>query len=306
MKPAAFAYHRPSSLAEALELLERHGDAKPLAGGQSLVPAMNFRLAQPAVLVDLNALPSLDAIRPIEGGDTPPGAAAPAGLRIGAMARQRAVERSALVAERAPLLAEAMPFVAHPQIRNRGTVGGSLAHADPAAELPAVMVALRARFELQRAGGRRWVEAERFFTGLFATALEPGELVTAVEVPGSPPRTGWAFEEVSRRHGDYALAGVACLVTLDGRGRCAEVRLALLSVGEGPTPAPRASAALTGAEPTAAAVRAAAEAVNDDLDPPSDIHASAAFRRQLATVLTRRALTRAVARARGRDGRAAS
>jgi carbon-monoxide dehydrogenase medium subunit len=289
VKPPPFEYLRPASLEEALDLLARHGgDAKPLAGGQSLVPAMNFRLSQPAVLVDLNALAGLDGIEPAAEGE---------GLRIGAMARQRAVERSALVAARAPLLAETMPFIAHPQIRNRGTVGGSLAHADPAAELPAVTVAAGARFQLRSAAGERWVPADRFFTGLFATALEPGELVTAIEVPAPAPRAGWAFEEMSRRHGDYALVGVACLVTLDARGRCAAASITLLSVGEGPAPAPRAAAQLVGAEPAAEAVRAAADAVDAEIDPPSDIHASAAFRRRLAQVLTRRALTRAAARA---------
>ena len=286
MKPPAFAYHRPGTVEEALALLAEHGDAKPLAGGQSLVPTMNFRLAQPAVLVDLNRLDALAGIAPSDGG-----------VRLGAMARQRAVERSALVAARAPLLAEALPFVAHPQIRNRGTVGGSLAHADPAAELPAVMVALQARFILRSAAGERTLDAERFFTGLFATALEPGELVAEVELPAPTAGSGSAFEEVARRHGDYALVGVAVQVALDGGGRCAHARIALLSVGDGPTLAPGAAAALAGQLPTPEAIRAAADAVNADLDPPSDIHASAAYRRQLARVLTRRALTRAFARA---------
>ena len=286
MKPPVFDYFRPASVDEALALLAEHGaDAKALAGGQSLVPAMNFRLAQPAALVDLNGLDELAGI-----GD------GPAALQLGAMTRHCAVERSAVVAKRAPLLTETMPYVAHPQIRNRGTVGGSLAHADPAAELPAVMVASSARFLLRSRSGERWIDAERFFTGLFATALEPGELVTAVEVPVLASRTGWAFEEMSRRHGDYALVGVACLVTLDAAGRCAAARIALLSVGEGPVLAPSATAALAGVQPTPDALRAAAEAVNADIDPPSDIHASAAFRRRLASVLTRRALTRAVER----------
>ena len=292
MKPPVFEYFRPASVDEALALLAEHPDAKPLAGGQSLVPAMNFRLAQPAVLVDLNGLSELEFIRPAPDG----------GLVIGAMARQRAVERSAVVAARAPLLAETMPFVAHPQIRNRGTVGGSLAHADPAAELPAAMVALEARVVLRTREGERTLEAERFFTGLFATALAPGELVGAVEVPPPAPRSGFAFEEVARRHGDYALVGVACAVRLDDAGRCAAARVALLSVGDGPTLSPRAAAALAGQAPTAEAIRAAAEAVDADLDPPSDIHASAAYRRRLARVLTRRALQRAFEHAKA-DGR---
>ena len=284
MKPPVFAYHRPDTVEEALALLaELGGDAKPLAGGQSLIPTMNFRLAQPAALVDLNRLDALAHIS--ESGE--------GGVFIGAMTRQRAVERSALVGERAPLLAEALPFVAHPQIRNRGTIGGSLAHADPAAELPAVTVALDATFHVRSTGSERRLRAAEFFTGLFAPALEPGELVVAIELPAPAPRTGWAFVEVARRHGDYALAGVAARVMLDGTGRCADARVVLLSVGDGPVVSPGAAAALAGQKPDAAAIRAAAEAVRQEVDPPGDIHASAAYRRHLAAVLTRRALDRA-------------
>ncbi len=294
MKPPVFAYYRPDTVEEALALLaELGGDAKPLAGGQSLIPTMNFRLAQPAALVDLNRLDALAHIS--ESGE--------GGVFIGAMTRQRAVERSALVGERAPLLAAALPFVAHPQIRNRGTIGGSLAHADPAAELPAVTVALDAQFHVRSAGSERRLPAAAFFTGLFATALEPGELVVAVELPAPVPRTGWAFLEVARRHGDYALAGVAARLTLDGNGRCADARVVLLSVGDGPVVSPGAAAALAGQQPDAAAIRAAAEAVRQEVDPPGDIHASAAYRRHLAAVLTRRALEAAVKRIGDRGSR---
>jgi len=294
VKPAPFAYYRPSTLDEALALLAEHGDAKPLAGGQSLIPAMNFRLARPAALVDLGGVAELRYVR-AEGGV----------LALGAMTRHAELERSNAVARLAPLVAEAMPHVAHPQIRNRGTVGGSLAHADPAAELPAVMVASEARLLLRGRAGERWIPAEQFFVGLFATALAPGELLVAIELPAPPPRTGWAFEEVARRHGDYALVGVAASVTLDAAGRCARARIVLLSVGDGPTLAVHAPQALQGREPTDAAVRAAGDAAaHEDIDPPSDIHASAAYRRQLAGVLTRRALTRAAARARGAPGSA--
>ncbi len=173
----------------------------------------------------------------------------------------------------------------------------------PGAELPAVMVASEARLLLRGRAGERWIPAEQFFVGLFATALAPGELLVAIELPAPPPRTGWAFEEVARRHGDYALVGVAASVTLDAAGRCARARNVLLSVGDGPTLAVHAPLALQGREPTDAAVRAAAQAAaNEDIDPPSDIHASAAYRRQLAGVLTRRALTRAAARSRGVPG----
>ncbi len=288
MKPAPFRYARPGGLDEALALVDAHADdAKLLAGGQSLIPAMNFRLATPAMLIDLNDVRELAYLTSGDGW-----------LRIGGMTRQRAVERSADAARLAPLLAEAMPFIAHPAIRNRGTVGGSLAHADPAAELPAVMLALDATFTLRRAGGARTVPADDFFIGLFTTAVEPGELLAEVAIPPRAPRTGEAFEELSRRHGDFALVGVAVSVVLDGDGRCAAARIALLSVGDQPTLAAQAAAALVGRAPSPEAIGAAADAAaHADIDPPSDIHASAAYRRQLAAVLTRRALTRAFERA---------
>ncbi|HUP18676.1 MAG TPA: xanthine dehydrogenase family protein subunit M [Gemmatimonadota bacterium] len=289
MKPPAFEYRAPETLEEALALLaERPEDAKPLAGGQSLVPAMNFRLAVPALLVDLNRVAELDWIREADGG-----------VSFGAMTRQRAVERSELVAERAPLLSETLPHVAHPQIRNRGTIGGSVAHADPAAEMPAAMLALGARFRAARAGTPegRWIEAAEFFTGLFGTALEPGELLVEMEVPAAPARTGWAFREFARRHGDYALVGVAAGVTLDEAGRCARTRIALLSVGDGPVAARAAEAAMEGEAPTNEVVRAAAEAAAAEIDPSSDIHAPAEYRRHLTRVLVDRALTAAAGRA---------
>jgi carbon-monoxide dehydrogenase medium subunit len=296
MKPAPFEYQAPASLAAALDVLaSRGGDAKILAGGQSLIPVMNFRLAEPALLVDINKLAELDFIRRGDDGS----------LRIGALTRQRRLERDPLVAERAPLLHEAVPFIAHPQIRNRGTFGGSLAHADPAAELPALAVALRARLRLQRAGGDRWVEAGDFFGGLFTTALEPDELLVEASIPPQPPRTGWAFLEIARRHGDYAQVGIAALVTLDEAGRCREARLVYLSVGDRPVEAREAARLLAGeeiSEPTIAAV--AEKASRDEVRPFSDVHASAEFKRHLARVLTGRALRRAAERA--RTGRAAA
>ena len=285
MKPAPFLYYAPRSLPEALALLAEHGDAKPLAGGQSLIPAMNFRLAQPAALVDLNAVNELTFVREERGE-----------LRIGALTRHRTLETHPLVARFAPLIAETMPHVAHPQIRTRGTVGGSLAHADPAAELPAAMTTLGARLRVVGPAGERWVPAGEFFTGLFATVLEPGELLAEIAVPAAPARTGWAFDEVARRHGDYALVGAAAMVTLTADGRCAEVRVTLLSVGEGPV-VPAGVAALRGQVPTAGAVTAAAAAAAAEIDPPSDIHASAAYRRRLARVLVERTVTRALSRA---------
>ncbi|MGI9038766.1 MAG: FAD binding domain-containing protein, partial [Gemmatimonadota bacterium] len=194
MKPAPFEYVRPASVAEAIEAIASGGyAARALAGGQSLIPAMNFRLAQPSVLVDLGPLEDLRGIR--LDGDR---------LRIGAMTRQRDVERSVVVRDHAPLLAEVMPWIAHPQIRNRGTIGGSLAHADPAAELPAVMLVLGATLTAQGPSGARRIPAAEFYTGLFETALEPDEILTEIDVPVRTSATRWAFEEVSRRHGDFA------------------------------------------------------------------------------------------------------
>jgi len=287
LKPAPFAYFTPATLDEALALLAEHGgDAKPLAGGQSLVPAMNFRLARPAMLVDLNRIAELAYVR------------ADSGVSIGAMTRQRAVERSDVVARAAPLLAEAMPSIAHAQIRNRGTVGGSIAHADPSAELPAVMLALEARFRAQSARGERSIPAGEFFKGMLETALEPGELLVEITVPPLAIRSGTAFLEMARRHGDYALVGVAALVTLDPRGRCQTARIACLSVGDGPVLLVEAGKVLAGHSPSEELLRAAGDAAaTSDVDPPSDIHASAAYRRQLVAVLTRRALARAFERA---------
>jgi CO/xanthine dehydrogenase FAD-binding subunit len=243
---------------------------------------MNFRLATPSVLVDLNAVHELAYIR------------ASAGLHIGAMARHRSVERSTDVASKAPLLAMALPWLAHAAIRTRGTIGGSLAHADPAAELPAVMLALRATFTLTRAEGTRTVPAADFFTGLFSTAIEPGELLTEIAIPPPPAGASCAFDEFSRRHGDFALAGAAAVVALDAHGRCSTVEIGLLSLADRPVLGRHAAEIQIGERPTAAAIRAAADAAADhDIDPTSDIHASSRYRRRLAAVLTRRVLERA-------------
>jgi carbon-monoxide dehydrogenase medium subunit len=290
MKPAAFDYFQPRSIEEALSILAKHGSAaKPLAGGQSLIPAMNFRLSRPAVLVDLNTVPELAYVKEQNGQ-----------LAIGATTRQAVAERNPLIAQRAPLLKETMPFIAHAQIRNRGTIGGSLAHGDPAAELPSVMVALDATFRLRSVKGARTVKADEFYTGLFETALQPGELLEEISIPAMPARSGYAFLEISRRHGDFALSGVACRVTLNEKGKCSEARIALVSVGDGPVPARRAVKALTGEMPGEKVIAEAAElAGSKDCDPPSDIHASTAYRRKLTTVLVRRAVTQAFAVAGG-------
>jgi CO/xanthine dehydrogenase FAD-binding subunit len=291
MKPAPFEYYAPTTVEEALAHLAEHGyDAKALAGGQSLIPMMNFRLAQPAVLVDLNKVSELSSIRPDEDG----------GLSLGAMTRHNQVERSPMVAERAPLIHETMPNIATSQIRSRGTFGGSIAHADPSAELAAVSVALRARFKLRSQNGERWVPADEFFVGMFATLLDPDELLVEVTIPPLPPHTGWSLKEIARRPHDFALVGVAALVTLNEKGFCQQTRLVFLSVGDGPVEAHQAADTLRGQALTSEAIQAAAEiAATVDIDPGSDIHASAEYRRHLAGVLARRALEQASERAKG-------
>jgi len=291
MKPAPFEYYAPTTVDEAVGRLVEHGwSAKVLAGGQSLIPMMNFRLAQPGVMVDLNNVAELFYIKPGTDG----------GVRIGAMTRQRSVEKDPLIAERAPMVHAAMPKIAYPQIRNRGTFGGSIAHADPSGELPAVSVALDGRFRLRGKRGERWVNAADFFLGLFTTALEVDELLVEVALPPMPAHSGWSFMEVARRHHDFALVGVGALVTLNGRGTCDRARLVYFSVGEGPVVARQAAALLEGQAPTPEAIRAAAEtAGREDVDPQTDINASADYRQHLVRVLGERALSEAFGRARG-------
>jgi CO/xanthine dehydrogenase FAD-binding subunit len=288
MKPAPFKYIAADSLAAALELKAAHGDdARFLAGGQSLIPAMNFRLAQPAALVDINPLRELEYIR----------AAGDGRLAIGALTRNRTLERDAAVAEHQPLVHEAVPHVAHPQIRNRGTLGGNLAHADPASELPAVVLALGARLRAQSARGERWIEARDFFVGVFTTALRPDEMLVEVELPRLPPRTGTCFMEVARRRGDYAMMGVAAVVTLGKDGTCTHARLAYCNAGATPVLGARAAQALVGQRVAGSHIDDAAAAAQRDIDPPGNVHASKAFQRHLAGVLTRRALRTALDRA---------
>ncbi len=286
MKPAPFRYLAPRSVEETLAMLAEHGDeCKLLAGGQSLVPMMNFRLATPSILVDLNRVQQLDTIRQ-DGG-----------LVLGAMTRQRRLERDPEVARCAPLVAETMPYVAHPQIRNRGTLGGSLAHADPAAELPAVMLALGARLRVRNSKREREIAAGDFFVGVMTTALQADELLVQVSIPPLPSRAGWSFQEIARRHGDYALVGAATLLTLDERDRCCDVRIVLMGLGTKPVMLERAALLLIGNEPTPEAIQAVARAADREIDPPTDIHASAEFRRSLARTLVRRTLETAVRRA---------
>ena len=305
MKPPVFEYLAPTNLDDALAALAADpGDARPLAGGQSLVPMLNFRLAAPAILVDLNGVTELAGVRERSDG----------GLSIGAMTRQRVLERDPRIASRAPLLAEAAPWIAHGQIRTRGTVGGSVAHADPAAELPAVLLVLGASVRLARAGDRdvdsddengggrpgrfeRELPATEFFLGPFFTALAPEELLTSIDVPRIQAREGTAFEEVARRRGDYAIVGAAARVRLDGSGLCVDAALSLINAGATPCLCAGAADVLRGGAVTRGSLTAAAAAAATECEPAADMHGSEAYRRHLVRVLAERTLARAAERA---------
>ena len=286
MKPPAFEYVAVASTEEAVAQLAAHGDdARLLAGGQSLMPILNMRLATPGRLVDLNRVRTLSYIVERAGG-----------VAIGAMTRQRTVERSELVAAAVPLLAEALPWVGHTAIRNRGTIGGSLAHADPAAELPAVAVCLDARLTQRGPAGERTLAAREFFRGYLTTALAPTELLAEVWFPSALPGTGAAWIEFARRHGDYALVGVAAVVTLEG-STVRQASIAVTGVDGVPVRAVDAERLLIG--PAFGGVDGGGgRSVRRTLEPHDDIHATAAYRRHLAGILTVRALTRAGDRAR--------
>jgi carbon-monoxide dehydrogenase medium subunit len=287
VKPAPFAWHAPASLEEALALKARHGtEARFLAGGQSLVPAMNFRVAQPAVLVDLNRVAGLSGIEVGDGTAT-----------IGAMARNAAIERDAGIARSHPIVVEALHEVAHPQIRNRGTLGGNLSHADPASEMPAVMLALGARFAIRGARGAGELPAADFFLGPLTTALAEDEMLVAIHLPKLPPRTGTAWLEIARRRGDYAMMGVAAVVTRGADGTCTSARIACCSAGPTPVAAPRAAAALVGTALADADLAAAADIVMQEVAPTGSVQASPAYQRHLAGVIARRALATARDRA---------
>ncbi len=293
MPAVPFEYHTPATLPEALELLRAHGgDAKALAGGQSLVPMLTLRLARPAVVVDLNNLDELRTVRRDNGM-----------LEIGALVRYRALERGEGPLVFCPLLQEAAALIGNVRVRTLGTIGGSLAHADPAAELPAVVRALDGRLVVQGPDGERTIPADEFFVGVLTTALRPDELLIAVRLPVLGPRVGYAVEEFSRRAGDFAIVAAVAVVELDSAGWVARARVALAGVG----PAPRR---LTGVEDALVGVRSSAETVRKvlggrplEIEPESDVHASAAYRHHLARVLTARALERAASAAAARASR---
>ncbi|GAA4845467.1 xanthine dehydrogenase family protein subunit M [Pseudonocardia benzenivorans] len=288
MKPPVFDYVSPATLEEAIQALSApdDGDVKVLAGGQSLVPLLNLRLSQPGRIVDINGLDELTGITEEAGY-----------LTVGALVRQREAELSDVVRTACPLLHEAIPLIGHTAIRNRGTVGGSIAHADPAAELPTVAACLDAELVARGPGGERTIPAADFFTGFFTTALAEDEILTAVRVRSVGPATGAAYEEVARRHGDFAMAGVAAQVRLDG-DTVAEARIAISGVDLAPVRATKAEAALAGRTVDDSILDEAADAAVADLSPSSDLHGSAAYRKHVAGVLIRKAVAAAAARAR--------
>ena len=290
MKPPSFAYHVPGSVAEAAALLgDLEEGSRVLAGGQSLIPLMNFRLSQPPHLVDIGRLEELSYVRLDDGH-----------VAVGAGTRQSELEESDVAATRTPLLTEAVRLVAHPPIRHRGTVGGSIAHADPAAELPTVALAMDAEVVATSRGGARTIPARDFFEAAFTTSLRPDELVTEVRFPAWPPGSGWAFEEFTRTHGNFAVVGVGALVHVDGDA-IDRAAVALCGVGGAPVRAAGTEAALVGQRPTPDVLDRAAEAAADGLAPSSDVHGSADYRRRLVRFYTRRALEAALARRGGRE-----
>jgi aerobic carbon-monoxide dehydrogenase medium subunit len=286
MKPARFDYHDPETLDEAVAILSEHADdGKVLAGGQSLVPLLNMRLARPAVIVDVNQVRDSDYVRAWDGG-----------VAIGMTTRQRALHRNPLITQQYPLLSEAAMSIGHPQIRSRGTICGSLAHADPAAELPALAVALDAQMVATGPSGQRVVPASDFYVTFLTTALEPNEILTEVRFPAPPSDMSWSFMEVSRRHGDFALVGAIAGLSVKDNAITSS-RLVFFGVGPGPHRVDDAENVLRGKAPGDAAFAEAAALVSDALDPDDDLHASAAYRRSVAGALTRRALRQAWERA---------
>ena len=285
MKPARFDYYDPRSLEEALALLDAHqGDSKILAGGQSLMPLLNMRLARPKVVVDINQVKELNYIRLTDGS-----------VAIGALARQRALQTEKLIAERVPILQEAAYYIAHPQIRSRGTICGSIAHADPAAELPALALALDAQMTLSSAKAARTVGAETFFQSFFTTALEANEILTEVRFPAPPKDSAWSVLEISRRHGDFAIAGIIAGIALEPVGQVIRwARLVYFGVGPTPIRVTAAEEALIGQAALEPAFEAAAQIAKQGIDPSNDIHATEEYRRAVTATLTKRALRAAL------------
>ena len=280
MKPAKFDYFAPATLDEALELLAQYGpDAKVLAGGQSLMPMMNLRLVRPAVVVDINRIAGLSGVSAADGTVT-----------IGALTRQRDLERSDAVSGAFPMMTEAISHIGHFQIRNRGTIGGSLAHADPAAELPAICTALDGQVVLADSNGTQTMSASEFAIAPLITSLAPEQLLTEIRLPTLGDGWRWGFREVSRREGDFALVGSVVMLRTDGDGVCQEARITMFAVGDGPARMPAAEQSLVGRVVDDAARREAAALVSEAVTPGSDIHASSEYRTEVSAVMARRAL----------------
>ena len=288
MIPAAFEYEAPTELAQAIDRLARSGgDAKVLAGGQSLIPLMKFRLAQPARIIDLNRISGLAYVR--ENGD----------LRIGALTRESDLEDSAVIRDRYPIVADTAAVIADPIVRNLATVGGNVAHADPANDHPATLVALRASVVARGPRGERVIPIDDFFVDTFTTSLTPDEIVTEIRIPRAEPRSGGAYLKLERKVGDFAIVGVAAHLLLDGKGNVATAGIGLTNVGSTVIRARRAEEALRGRAPDDKAIAAAAEAAAAEAQPVSDLRGPAEYKRDVVRVLTTRALRRAVARAKG-------
>jgi CO/xanthine dehydrogenase FAD-binding subunit len=290
MKPVHFDYYAPASVDEALDNLAQLGyDGKVIAGGQSLIAAMNFRMARPAALVDLNGIPELEYIKPTADG----------GLAIGTMTRVSKVEYDPEVLKRFPLLGEVTKFIAHPQIRHRGTFGGAIAHADPAGQLPSISLVLGMKTLIRGKGKERWVDAVDLIIGPFMTVIEPDEMLAEVVIPALPARTGSKYVQVSRQRGGYAQSAIASVVTLDAHDRCSAVRMVLMSLGEVPLLSAKVSEILVGNKGTPAEIEAVADAVvTSEIDPATDLHATADYRRSITHALVIRSLTEAFERAR--------
>lgn len=294
MKPAAFDYFAPTSVEEALDRLAELGYAgKVLAGGQSLIPAMNFRMARPAALIDLNNISELNYVKTLKDGS----------LAIGTMTRDSVVEQTKVVQEKAPLVIETMPNIGHPQIRNRGTFGGALAHADPAGQLPGISLALRARLHLLKKGSDRWVAIDDFFMGPFMTVLEPDEMLAEVVLPPLPSNTGTSYKQIARQRGSATQSAIASVVTLDNKGKVTDIRVVMMSVGATPLISKEAEKILMGQEPSEAAYKEIAKnASESEIDPSTDMHATADYRRHVTYELIIQSLACATARAKGKGG----
>ena len=283
MKPCAFEYFNPQSVQEAIELLDRYGDeAKIIAGGQSLVPMMNFRLARPEILIDISAIKELEYIK-TEGDE----------LVIGALARERDIEQSPLVLEKWPFLSKAISFIGHSAIRNRGTIGGSLVHADPSAEIPTSLCALNGNVKVVGPSGEKILEPEEFFLTYLTTSLEPSDLLVEVRIPALPEKTGWSFGELSRRSGDFAIVAVGILLFTETTGVCREARISMGGVAPTPVRAEEAEALLAGQKITKKLIAAAAQQAAEETDTEPDYHASAEYRMDMARVYVQRGLQEA-------------